>query len=104
VGHAHFRAIGESLAGPVADIVVRNWGALIAWIGAMLVYGAFRPPVRPLVLIVAGASKLVFVALVLTTGRPFVGQPLGVSVAVDSVIVLLFATFLVTGVASRPAG
>ena len=42
-------AFGESLEGPVANIVVRNWGALIALVGAMLVYGAFRPAVRPLV-------------------------------------------------------
>jgi hypothetical protein len=31
---------GESVSGPVADIVVRNWGALITLVGAMLNYGA----------------------------------------------------------------
>ena len=31
---------GESVSGPVADIVVRNWGALIALVGAMLIYAA----------------------------------------------------------------
>ena len=31
---------GESMEGPVADVVVRNWGALIALMGAMLIYGA----------------------------------------------------------------
>ena len=31
---------GESVSGPVADVVVRNWGALIALVGAMLIYGA----------------------------------------------------------------
>jgi len=39
---------GESASGPVADIVVRNWGALIALIGAMLIYGARKPAVRPM--------------------------------------------------------
>ena len=34
---------GETLEGPLAEIVVRNWGALIALIGAMLIYGAFNP-------------------------------------------------------------
>jgi hypothetical protein len=29
---------GDSVSGPVADIVVRNWGALIALMGAMLVF------------------------------------------------------------------
>jgi hypothetical protein len=28
---------GEALEGPVADIVVRNWGALIGLVGAMLI-------------------------------------------------------------------
>ena len=55
---------GETLEGPLADIVVRNWGALIALVGAMLIYGAFNPAVRSLALTVAGASKLVFIALV----------------------------------------
>ena len=31
---------GESMSGPVADIVVRNWGALIALVGATLIYAA----------------------------------------------------------------
>ena len=48
---------GESVSGPVADIVVRNWGALIALVGAMLIYGARKPAVRPMALTLAGASK-----------------------------------------------
>ena len=50
---------GETLSGPLAQIVVRNWGALIALIGARLIYGAFNPASRPLVLTVAGISKAV---------------------------------------------
>jgi hypothetical protein len=48
---------GETLTGPLAEIVVRNWGVLIALIGAMLIYGAFHPPLRPFILIVAGTTK-----------------------------------------------
>ena len=59
---------GESVSGPVADIVVRNWGALIALLGAMLIYGARKPAVRPMGLTVAGASKAIFAALVLSHG------------------------------------
>ena len=44
---------GETLDGPVANIVVRNWGVLIGLMGAILIYGAFNPAVRSLVLIVA---------------------------------------------------
>lgn len=86
-------AFGESLEGPVANIVVRTWGTLIALVGAMLVYGAFRPAVRPLVLAVAGVSKLTFISLVLTSDRPFTSHQVGVSIVVDSVMVLLFACY-----------
>jgi hypothetical protein len=34
----------------------------------MLLYGAIQPAVRPLVLIVAGTSKMVFIGLVLSEG------------------------------------
>ncbi len=86
---------GEALNGPVADIVVRNWGVLIALMGAMLIYGAERPQVRPLVLTVAGASKLVFIALVLTHGSRFLAHQAGIAVAIDAVWVAVFATYLI---------
>jgi len=85
---------GESLEGPLAEIVVRNWGALIALVGGMLIYGAFNPPVRPLVLIVAGASKAVFISLVLWQGSRYLGHQAGIAIAIDLVMVLLFAWYL----------
>jgi hypothetical protein len=85
---------GESLEGPVAGIVVRNWSVLIGVMGAMLIYGSNRPLERPLILTVAGASKLVFVALVLSQGQRFLGYQAGVAVAVDSAVVALFAVYL----------
>ena len=88
---------GESLYGPVANIIVRNWGVLIALVGGMLIYGAYRPAVRPLVLTVATLSKLAFISLVLTGGRQFLGHQVGIAVAVDSVVVLLFLVCLATG-------
>ena len=86
---------GESLEGPLAEIVVRNWGALIALVGAMLIYGAFRPEHRPLILIAAGASKLVFIALVLSQGGRYLSQQAGIAIAVDLVMVALFAGYLI---------
>jgi len=85
---------GATLEGPLAEIVVRNWGALIALVGAMLVYGAFNPPVRKLVLSVAGLSKLAFIGLVATHGNQYLGTQLGVSIAVDAVMVALFVVYL----------
>ena len=93
---------GETLEGPLAEIVVRNWGALIALVGAMLVYGAFKPAVRPLALAVAGASKLVFIALVLSHGSRYLGHQAGIAIAVDLVWVVLFAIYLL-GVRAAPA-
>ncbi len=87
---------GQTIDGPVAQIVVRNWGALIGLIGILLIYGAFREPARRIALLVAGASKVVFITLVLSLGQQFLQFQVGVSVAVDSVMVLLFATYLVT--------
>ena len=75
---------GESLNGPLAHIIVRNWGALIALVGAMLIYGAFDPPGRSLILIVAGVSKAVFIALVLSHGKRYLSRQAGLAVAIDS--------------------
>ena len=85
---------GESVSGPVADIVVRNWGALIALVGVTLIYGARRPAVRPLALTLAGASKAIFIALVLSQGGRFLEYQAGVAVFVDTVWVVVFASYL----------
>jgi hypothetical protein len=94
---------GESVSGPVADIVVRNWGALIALVGATLIYAARKPAVRPLALTVAGASKAVFIALVLSHGGHFLGYQAGIAVLVDVLWVLVFAAYLLA-VRRAPAG
>ena len=85
---------GETLEGPLADIVVRNWGALIFLIGTMLIYGAFNPAARTLVLVVAAASKLVFIALVLSNGGRYLSGQAGISIVVDGLMVLLFTAYL----------
>ncbi len=85
---------GLTLEGAIAEIVVRNWGALIAIVGAMLIYGAYHPPSRPLVLTVASVSKLIFISLVLLFGRQYLDHQAGVAVVGDSVMVLLFVIYL----------
>lgn len=85
---------GETLQGPLAEIVVRNWGVLITLVGAMLIYGAYHAAVRPLVLAVAGLSKLVFIVLVLAQGSRYLGQQAGIAIAIDAVWVVLFALYL----------
>ena len=87
--HVLQSTFGASLDGPVAEIVVRNWGVLIALVGVMLAYGAFRPAVRALVLAVASASKLAFVLLLWIWARPMLGGPAGVVLASDVIQVVL---------------
>jgi hypothetical protein len=96
-GAALRSTFGQALEGPVANIVVRNWGALIALVGAMLIYGAFRPTSRQLVLTVASVSKLVFIVLVLSNGF---GRQAAVPIGVDLVATALFIGYLL---AKRPA-
>ena len=86
---------GETLDGPLAEIVVRNWGALIALIGVMLIYGAFNAASRQLVLAVAGFSKAVFIVLVLMQGAKYLGQPIRIALVIDALMVLLFVAYLI---------
>ena len=85
---------GEALDGAVAEIVVRNWGALIGIVGLMLIYGAFSEVHRRLALVVAAGSKVMFISLVLVFGRQFLGFQVGTSVLVDSIMVVLFVVYL----------
>ena len=87
---------GESISGPVAEIVVRNWGALITLIGASLIYGAFNPRHRLPIIVFATLSKIIFIGLVLTIGSQFLSTA-GVAIAFDSIIVLLFIAYLLMG-------
>jgi putative Mn2+ efflux pump MntP len=94
---------GTTVEGPLAEIIVRNWGALIALIGVLLIYGAFKPTHRAVVLVIAGLSKAIFIGLVLTFGTSFLNHQVGISIAVDSVMVLLFASYLIAARRNSPA-
>ncbi len=85
---------GATLEGSLAEIVVRNWGGLIALVGAMQIYGAFEPQSRSLILTVASISKLLFVGLILTYGRQYLDKA-GIAIAIDLVLVVLFIGYFV---------
>ena len=89
------QTFGETLDGPLVEVVVRNWGALIASVGGLLIYGAYDEPSRPLILIFAGATKVIFIALVVAQGGRYLRKQAGVAVIVDVIIVALYATYLV---------
>ena len=85
---------GESLTGPLADVIVRNWAAMIVIGGAMLIYGAFDPPSRPPILMMTALGKAAFIVLVLSHGARYLSQQAVVAVVLDSVMVVLFAAYL----------
>lgn len=86
---------GATLEGPVAEIIVRNWGALIGLVGVMLIYGAYNTSHRPLILAVAGLSKLIYIGLVLTYGRQYLGQQVGLAMVIDLIAVAIFFVYLI---------
>ncbi|GLS28937.1 hypothetical protein SAMN04488498_101479 [Mesorhizobium albiziae] len=85
---------GEAIEGPLAEIVVRNWGVLITLVGIALIYGGISSSHTVPILLFAGASKLAFIALVLAQGRRYLSQRAGVAIAIDAVFVLLFGLIL----------
>lgn len=86
----------ETPEGAMASIVVPNWGVLIGLMGALLIYGAFHPPSRKLALVVAGASKVAFIALILLQGERYLAG-LQTAVIVDGAMVVLFVVYLIFG-------
>jgi len=84
---------GETLAGPLAELIVRSWGALIVLMGVMLIYAAYRPLYRPLVLTIAGLGKLFFITLVLSYGYGEHAMP---TVIFDGTMVLIYFTYLLS--------
>lgn len=86
----------ETPEGALASVVVPNWGILIGLMGALLIYGAFHAPSRKLALVVAGASKIAFIALVLMQGERYLSG-LGTAVIIDAVMVVLFVIYVVFG-------
>ena len=91
----------ETIDGPVEEIIVRNWGALIGMIGIMLIYGAFNTSVRKFTLVIAGISKIIFISLVLSSGITYSGLGAGTAVIADSVMVVLFIAYLLLSRSNR---
>jgi hypothetical protein len=87
---------GHALDGPLAELIVRNWGVLVGLVGLMLIYGAFVPPARRLVLSVAALSKAAFVLLLITVGSVYLTQRIRFAVVVDGLEVVLFTAYLLT--------
>ena len=85
---------GEDLTGDAAALVVRNWGGLVVGGGAMLIFAAYVPEWRPLVLIYVGAGKASFIALVVARGGRYLTRQAGIAAALNGIMVCLFVLYL----------
>ncbi|MBL4581670.1 MAG: hypothetical protein JKY29_07615 [Gammaproteobacteria bacterium] len=85
---------GANIDGPIAEIVVRNWGALIGIVGLLLIFGAFKPHSRPLILVLGIVSKITFIGLILTYGNDYL-ETAGSAIVFDSIAILLFLIYLI---------
>ncbi|MDP2128501.1 MAG: hypothetical protein Q8K97_14115 [Pseudohongiella sp.] len=87
------RTFGDTLDGPLANVVVRSWGVLITLVGAMLIYAAFNPVHRKLVLFVAATSKAALIGLIAGPGSSYMAAATPVLVF-DSLMVVIFTLVL----------
>jgi len=84
---------GESLAEPLAQMIVRSWGFLIFLIGTLLIYGAFKPVYRNLAIVMASISKIFFILLIVKFGAQYIDKSLSI-IILDSIIVVIFLSYL----------
>lgn len=85
---------GETLEGPLVDLVVRGWGFLIALVGTMLLWAAFHPETRTLAAGAAIASKLFYVGALVAHRKRFLKGFAAVTAGVDVIMVALLAVWL----------
>tara|TARA_B110000240_G_scaffold75788_1_gene86337 strand:+ start:662 stop:991 length:330 start_codon:yes stop_codon:yes gene_type:complete len=85
---------GTSIDGPIAEVVVRNWGALIGIVGVLLIFGTFKPHSRPLILVVSAVTKVIFISLILIYGSDYL-ETAGGPIIFDSIAILLYLIYLI---------
>ena len=86
-------SFGESLTGPLAEVIVRNWGFLIFLIGLLLLISAFKTNLRLVATSLALTSKSMYLLLILSFGQIFI-EKAAVMLLFDASVVLLLAIYL----------
>jgi hypothetical protein len=84
---------GEALTQPLAQVIVRSWGFLIFLVGALLVYGAFKPECRQLALVISSVSKAAFISLIVIYGPQYIDKSV-FTIILDSIFIIVFVAYL----------
>jgi hypothetical protein len=84
---------GASFDGPLENIIVRSWSALVGLMGATLIYGFFSPKNRVVAISIAAFSKVVFVSLVLLYGQQYLAAA-ALVIVMDCMVIVLSAAYL----------
>ena len=74
---------GEAAQGPIADVMVRGWGLLIALTGGMMLWAAAHPETRTLAIGATLISKLFFMGQMVAGGRRFLKGLSGLALVLD---------------------
>lgn len=85
---------GEAEPSAAATMLLRSWASLVTFSGLFLIYAAFTPEVRAAALVVVGAGKAMFVALILSDTKRFLKGQAVLAVVVDSLMVVIFVAYL----------
>ena len=85
---------GEALDGPLANLVVRNWGQMIFASGLLLIWAAYDPASRTPILLFSIFGKLTFIGLVVREGGRWAKKSAMVAAIGDLGLVALFVWYL----------
>ena len=85
---------GASLTEPLANVVVRSWVFFAFLMGALLIYGAFRPESRMLCIVTAGLSKVDFYCALRCLARNY-ADALRMTVIFDTAVVAVLAVYVI---------
>ncbi|MDA9784480.1 hypothetical protein N9B96_01610 [Gammaproteobacteria bacterium] len=73
---------------PLALLLARGWTGLVGLMGILLIIGARRPALRTFCLNVSGASKAMFIGMILIWGQAYVPTLAG-ALFIDALVVLV---------------
>ena len=85
---------GVDVDHPVLIMIIRSWCALITLIGILLLWSINAPDLRVPVILIAGISKIFYVALLLTLPKDYRLPKAQTVIYADSAMAVLFAIYL----------